>query len=68
MSQTFQTSHLALNDIQNHNILAGDLVKLCIRLGEKYSTLGITTSIPKSSVTSLLQLKLFIPLSPLSHA
>ena len=68
MPQTFRTSHLTLDDIQDHNVSAEDLVELCIELGEEYGTLGFTTYVPESSVTSSIQPKLFVPASPLSRA
>ena len=67
MPQKYQTSHLTLRDIQSNNVLAEDLIELCIELGEEYGDFGFTSYIPESSVTAALQPTLLIPASPLSR-
>ena len=67
MSQTYQTSHLTLLDLQNNSVSAEDLIELCIELGEEYNDFGFTSYIPESSVTTALQPTLWLPPSPLSR-
>ena len=65
--QTYQTSHLTLQDLQNNDVSAEDLIELCIELGEEYSDFGFSSYIPESSVIAALQPTVWTPPSPITR-